>query len=453
MALAPGTQVTPTVRLLELLGTGGMGSVWVAEHTALRTKVAVKFVSAELVAEDATIGERFNREASLSAQIKSPYAVQTYDHGMMADGQAYIVMELLEGESLGQRLTREPRLSTELCGLIVTQASKALSKAHKLGIVHRDIKPDNLFLTYDDDEMFLKVLDFGIAKQTGIPQAESVTTTGMMVGTPQYMSPEQVLSARSVDHRADLWALAVVAYHCLSGAVPFDGETRGSLCVAIANGELTPPSQHRPELSEQVDRWFKCALAKKPENRFDSAKQLALSFSMALTGQLADDFSVSGLRPPDWSGGQGVLSTSAATAAMSPTFAGTTTTEGSQPRKARSLALIGLTVAALAGGGTVALLMVNESDPTTGAAETNVRAEETAAATATAAAPVSAEPASEPSASATPAQPEPSASASASSKTLASPPPTQATSKMGHGKLPKSKATAAPDSKSKDRGF
>ena len=128
---------------------------------------------------------------------------------------------------MSDRLDREKRLSLDLTSIIVTQTAKALSKAHKLGIVHRDIKPDNLFLTYEDDELFLKVLDFGIAKQTGVAAAKSVTSTGMMVGTPEYMSPEQVLSAKTVSSSADVWALAVVSYHCLTGGVPFTGETLG----------------------------------------------------------------------------------------------------------------------------------------------------------------------------------------------------------------------------------
>lgn len=263
-----------------------MGSVWVAEHRSLNTRVAVKFVSAELVKAEPTVVERFTREAALAAQIKSPHVVQTLDHGVMNDGRPYIVMELLEGESLQQRLERVGPLGFDELRAVVTQTCKALGKAHRLGIVHRDIKPDNLFLTPDEDEPFLlKVLDFGIAKQTGLPQVSKMTSTGSMIGTPQYMSPEQVLSGNTVDFRTDLWAVAVVAYHCLTGDIPFDGETLGSLCVAIANGRFPPPSTRRPGLSSEVDRWFSRALAVDREKRFGSAKELAQSFALALNPQ------------------------------------------------------------------------------------------------------------------------------------------------------------------------
>jgi serine/threonine-protein kinase len=236
------------------------------------------------VKTDPTIIERFKREAALCAQIKSPHVVQTFDHGVMQDGRPYIVMELLEGESLQQRLERLGPLGFDDAKAVINQTCKALSRAHKLGIVHRDIKPDNLFLTPDEDEPFLlKVLDFGIAKQTGLPQAVKMTSTGSMVGTPEYMSPEQVLSGNSIDFRSDLWAVGVVAYHCLTGAVPFQAETLGSLCVAIANGRFRRASELRGDLLPSVDRWFERALALDATRRHGSAKELAQSFAMALT--------------------------------------------------------------------------------------------------------------------------------------------------------------------------
>jgi eukaryotic-like serine/threonine-protein kinase len=284
MWLGPGTQVTPNVRLLELLGEGGMGSVWVAEHAGLKTRVAVKFVSRELVERDPSLIERFNREAALTAKIKSPHVIQTFDHGVMPDGQAYIVMELLEGEALSDRLERDGRLSPEETCLVVQQTAKGLSRAHKMGVVHRDIKPENLFLVDDDDGLFVKILDFGIAKQTSLPLTQNVTGTNMMVGTPEYMSPEQVMSAKDVSAQADLWSLSVVAYRCLTGGVPFSGETVGALAVAIANGIFTPPRTFRRELRPGVDDWFARALAKHEEARFGDAKELARTFAAAILG-------------------------------------------------------------------------------------------------------------------------------------------------------------------------
>src|SRR5262249_30549614 len=204
--------VGANLRLVKLLGEGGMGSVWIADHTTLKTQVAVKFM-AQALASSAEAVERFAREASAAARIKSPHVVQVLDHGFTSERIPYIAMELLEGEDLGVRLERLGRIGLSETTTIIAQACKALSRAHSLGIVHRDIKPENIFLTEIDGELVVKILDFGIAKQT---QATGLgmTTTGTMVGTPYYMSPEQVVSAKAVDSRSDLWSIGVVAYHC-----------------------------------------------------------------------------------------------------------------------------------------------------------------------------------------------------------------------------------------------
>jgi len=359
MEIAAGTLVTANVRLVKLLGEGGMGSVWVADHLSLKTQVAVKFISPELVRTDASMVERFNREAALSARIKSPNVVQIFDHGIIDDGPPYIVMELLEGESLEQRLERTAPLSIEQTVAIVAQTAKALNKAHKLGIVHRDIKPDNIFLMADEDELHVKVLDFGIAKQTGIAPSKSVTSTGTMIGTPEYMSPEQVLSAKGVDAATDLWALAVVAYRCLTGRVPFSGETLGSLCVAIANSTPTPPSELRPELPPLVDQWFAKALTKAPAARFGSARELAVTFANTVAphgGGIADELSLPGalVGGPDWSGPHPAVSVSGSTTGLSeavaaqtggaaPTFSGTAKTPPPARSRRRLVALAAAT--------------------------------------------------------------------------------------------------------------
>jgi len=203
MALGPGTLVGSNVRLVRVLGQGGMGSIWVADHLTLQTQVAVKFMTAE-VAKNPDGAARFTREASAAAQIKSPHVVQTFDHGLTDEGVPFIVMELLEGEDLSRRIQHDGKMSPEHVAPIVSQVSKALYRAHALGIVHRDIKPENIFLSDVDDELLVKVLDFGIAKRSK-EVGFSMTSTGAMVGTPYYMSPEQVMSAKNVDLRSDLW--------------------------------------------------------------------------------------------------------------------------------------------------------------------------------------------------------------------------------------------------------
>jgi serine/threonine-protein kinase len=272
--LAAGTQINANVRLVRLLGEGGMGSVWVADHLTLGTQVAVKFLSANLAKEQASIA-RFAHEATAAAQIKSQHVVQIFDHGVFDGGLPYMVMELLEGEDLNRRLERTGPMPVDELSRVVTQVCRALGKAHAVGIIHRDIKPDNIFLLDQDGELFVKVLDFGIAKRTNQAHSKVVTTTGAMVGTPYYMSPEQMFSSKHVDFRADLWSLGVVAYHCLTGHVPFEGETLGGLCVAIEKGVFDPPSKANPALPPAVDAWCLRALHRDPASRFSSAREMA----------------------------------------------------------------------------------------------------------------------------------------------------------------------------------
>ncbi|AKT38159.1 protein kinase [Chondromyces crocatus] len=282
MAMRGGELVTPSLRLLRPLAQGGMGCVWVAEHLALSTQVAVKFMMPEAT-QDAELVARFRREATAAAQIRSPHIAQVFDHGVTADGSLYIVMELLEGEDLKQRAGRLGVLPVREVVQILRQTASALGRAHQLGIVHRDIKPANLFLLDLDGEPFVKILDFGIAKQHRGGEL-GMTATGGLMGTPLYMSPEQLLSAKHVGPPADLWALGVVAYHLLTGKLPFTGETLGALAVAVHSAELTLPSTLRPELPPAVDAWMEKALARNPAARFPSAKEMASALEAATTG-------------------------------------------------------------------------------------------------------------------------------------------------------------------------
>jgi serine/threonine-protein kinase len=279
MDLVPGMLVGPNVRLVRMLARGGMGSVWVADHLALKTQVAVKFIDQSLGDEDVLL-LRFEREATSAAQIRSPHVVQIFDHGFVDGKVPYIIMELLQGESLGSRLDRLGPLPLDEASAIIAQTCKALSRAHAHGIVHRDIKPDNIFLTDSEGDLFVKVLDFGIAKQQG-NEASGMTLTGTTVGTPHYMSPEQLLSAKDVGVSADLWAVAAVAYRVLTGRPAFDGETFAALCIAIHHGVYLPVRDIRPELPEALDGWFRQALQNDPAARFASARELAESFALA----------------------------------------------------------------------------------------------------------------------------------------------------------------------------
>jgi serine/threonine-protein kinase len=281
MGLGPGYLISKHVKLVRMLGRGGMGSVWIADHLALKTQVAVKFMSSAL-ATDPNMLTRFEREATSAAQIKSPHVVHILDHGVTGDAMPYIVMELLEGEDLSTRLKRTGPLPPEDVATIVLQMCKALGKAHKLGIVHRDIKPSNIFLLDTDGDIFVKVLDFGIAKPGGT-EASDVTSTGAIVGTIVYMSPEQLLNAKHVDYRADLWSVAVVAYRALTGHLPFSDEDGiGSLCLAFEMSSFVPPTELNPALPPALDAWFKRAFKRDPSARFPSTKDMVSEFFAAI---------------------------------------------------------------------------------------------------------------------------------------------------------------------------
>src|SRR3977135_1697126 len=199
---APDLVVAGRFRLSRLIGRGGMGSVWLATHLGLDVPCALKFIEGE-GAEPPEVQARFEREAKAAAQLRSPHVVQILDHGV-CNGTPYIAMELLDGEDLGQGLTRLCRLPPQDLLWIVTQVGRALTRAHAVGIVHRDLKPDNIFLVHDDDREIAKVLAFGIAKATGPGAPGAGTRTGALLGTPYYMSPEQAQGTRSVDARSDL---------------------------------------------------------------------------------------------------------------------------------------------------------------------------------------------------------------------------------------------------------
>jgi serine/threonine protein kinase len=256
------------------LARGGMGSLWLARDSRLERRVAVKLIeSAALPTEELRV--RFEREAIVVAKLKSPHIVQIHDYGFDR-GIAYIVMELLEGEDLRQRLARIPWLPLADVRTIVAQVGKALDYIHAQGIVHRDLKPGNVFLANVGGEELVKVIDFGIVRTAGT--ARQVTDARCVLGTPRYMSPEQLLRPKDVDRRSDLWALAVMAYRALTGRFPYAGESPAELAESLRAGHLVPATRVAPELSPRVDAFFARALALAPEDRYASAAELAAAF-------------------------------------------------------------------------------------------------------------------------------------------------------------------------------
>ena len=272
----PGYVVAGRYRLERALARGGMGSVWIARHLQLDIDVAVKFMTAE-AATSSSARLRFEREAKAAAKLKSAHIVQIMDYGVENDA-LHIVMELLTGEDLASRLQRLGRLPLSAVASLLGQACKGLALAHDAGIVHRDLKPANLFLAREGRDEIVKVLDFGIAKSPVAMGSVSDTRTGSLIGSPNYMSPEQIVDSKAVDWRSDLWALGVIAFQCLTGHEPFPGVEVGAILVGICSNPIPIPSQVAPDLGPQVDWFFQTALARPPEQRF----QTAFDFAQAL---------------------------------------------------------------------------------------------------------------------------------------------------------------------------
>jgi serine/threonine-protein kinase len=266
-------------RLDGIIGQGGMGSVWSATHLDLGHRIAIKLVSREFVRSPEAL-RRFDAEAKAAAKLQSRHVVQIYDTGLLEDATPYIAMELLSGENLQQRIERTGAISLAETVTILSQCCKALGRAHALRIVHRDIKPDNIFLSRsaDDDEYVVKILDFGVAKlsvgETGDP---SSTKTGTVLGTPLYMSPEQARGLKSIDHRTDLYSLGLVAYTMLTGRIAFSGESFGDILLKICTEPL--PSiglaVAGPPGPAAIEAWFQRACARDPAARFPNAQEFS----------------------------------------------------------------------------------------------------------------------------------------------------------------------------------
>ncbi|HEX9298490.1 MAG TPA: serine/threonine-protein kinase [Polyangiaceae bacterium] len=280
-SLKAGAIIGAKYRIENRIGLGGMGSIWAATHVGLGQRVAVKLISYRY-ARSREARQRFALEAKAAAQLRSRYVVQVYDNGEMADRTPYIVMELLEGESLEQRIARIGPLPIDATLRVVSHVARALSRAHSVGIVHRDLKPENIFLTHDDDEEIAKVLDFGIAKLLSTEKTNSATCTGAVIGTPLFMSPEQARGLKSVDHRTDVYSLGMVTFTMLTGRTAFAGESPADVLVSICTQSLPSICQLAPRLPLSVDDWFARACARDPAHRFGSTEELVEALYAAL---------------------------------------------------------------------------------------------------------------------------------------------------------------------------
>jgi serine/threonine-protein kinase len=284
--VAPGAIVAGKYRLDTIIGEGGMGAVWSATHTGLGQLVAIKFISKDFVNSPEAL-RRFDAEAKAAAQLRSRHVVQVFDNGTLEDGTPYIAMELLRGENVYSRVHRAGPVALNEAVEILWQCSKALGRAHAAGIIHRDIKPDNIFLAQSDEEAILvKILDFGIAKFAANPNDHGSTRTGAVLGTPLYMSPEQARGLKTIDHRTDLYSLGLVAYTMFTGNLAFSSESFGDLLLQICTAPLPSLCANAPWLPASMEQWFQRACARDPQNRFGSAQEFADALRAACDGTL-----------------------------------------------------------------------------------------------------------------------------------------------------------------------
>jgi serine/threonine protein kinase len=274
-SLPEGTIVAGKLRVVRELGVGGMGTVYEVEHELTRHRRALKILHSRAAQEPNAVA-RFLREASAAARIGNPHIAETFDAGRLETGEPYLLMELLEGETLDQRLQRHGPIDPPELADFIQQACDGVQAAHDVGIVHRDLKPENLFVTTRDGAPFVKILDFGISKFDSVRTGSlGVTTEGVLIGTPYYMPPEQVRGEMTIDAKADVYALGIILYECAAGARPYEANTVEHLAVLIHEGKAMPLGERNPSLPPAFCATVHKAMAVDRDQRYPSARELA----------------------------------------------------------------------------------------------------------------------------------------------------------------------------------
>ena len=273
-----------------VIGSGGMGTVWLGHHEGLGTRVAIKFIRPQF-AERADARRRFEIEARAAASVDSKHAVKVYDYGVTDAGLPYIVMEYLEGESLSEALIRRGPFPADESAKVIRQAARALAKAHAANIVHRDLKPDNIFLAtnVEPDETdglpyVVKLVDFGIAKmldveRVGAKGLKGPTQDGSVIGTPNFMSPEQLTIGGTPSPLTDIWSLGACTYAAFTARIPFEGEVLGDIVLKVCVEPLPSPRKWNPDAPEGLDAWFHRACHREPAKRFQTVGEMSESLA------------------------------------------------------------------------------------------------------------------------------------------------------------------------------
>jgi serine/threonine-protein kinase len=275
--LEAGQMIAGRYLLASPIGEGAMGAVWRAEDQTLKRHVAIKFLFVKAARDPQAMVDQFLREARIAASVQHRNVIQTVDFGTFDQFQPFMVMELLNGESLGDRLAREPPLSREQTIHIVSLTLRGLAAVHDAGIVHRDLKPQNIFLQRDSDAVYPKILDFGISRSVaslGERPSAIATQEGMIVGTPDYMSPEQARGEGNIDKRSDIYSMGVILYEGLTGQLPFDAKTVGELIVQIVTQEPPPMRAVAPEVPQSLSDMVAQCMSKSRDHRFSDARAM-----------------------------------------------------------------------------------------------------------------------------------------------------------------------------------